>query len=54
MEQESDNFDCHCGSATCRGRITSTDWRLPEVQARLGEHFAPFVKDLVARSQETP
>ncbi|OQR90728.1 hypothetical protein ACHHYP_05288 [Achlya hypogyna] len=54
MQQESDNFDCQCGSANCRGRITSKDWRLPEVYSRLGEHFSPFVKELALRSTETP
>ncbi len=25
---------CTCGSARCRGRVTSDDWRLPELQQR--------------------
>ncbi|KAF0700090.1 Aste57867_9369 [Aphanomyces stellatus] len=47
----SDAFDCECGSANCRGQITPTDWQLPELQARIGDYFSPFVKDLVRKSQ---
>jgi hypothetical protein len=34
---------CRCGSPRCRGRVTGRDWRLPELQARYGEHFSPVV-----------
>jgi len=27
-------FPCRCGSSACRGRVTSRDWLLPELQAR--------------------
>jgi len=43
--EESDNFQCNCNSANCRGRVTSRDSELPDVQARLGDFFSPFVKD---------
>ncbi len=33
-------MDCHCGSERCRGRVTSEDWRLPELQARYAGHWA--------------
>ncbi|ETV83200.1 hypothetical protein H257_03987 [Aphanomyces astaci] len=46
---DSDAFECQCHSANCRGNVTPSDWKLPEVQARIGQYFAPFVKDLVRR-----
>ena len=32
---------CRCGSGLCRGTVTGTDWRLPVLQARYGEHWVP-------------
>jgi len=36
-------FDCHCGAALCRGRVTAFDWRRLDLQDRYGEHFSPFI-----------
>jgi hypothetical protein len=36
---------CHCGSARCRGTITACDFRLPDLKARLGQYFAPYLRD---------
>ena len=47
IQAESDNFPCHCGATTCRGFITSRDWRLPDVQKRVWPYFPPFVKRLI-------
>ena len=40
---------CACGAATCRGEITSDDWRRPELQARYAGHWAPALADRSAR-----
>src|SRR5262245_53438189 len=29
-----DEFECQCGAATCRGKVTGHDWMLPELQLR--------------------
>jgi len=34
---------CACGSSLCRGRITESDWMLPELQKRYKNHFTPFL-----------
>ncbi|KAG9403524.1 hypothetical protein AC1031_006164 [Aphanomyces cochlioides] len=34
---DSDAFECHCNCPNCRGRVTPSDWKLNELQARLGE-----------------
>lgn len=39
------NLTCHCGSALCRGTITARDYLLPELKTRLGEYFAPYLRD---------
>jgi hypothetical protein len=37
-------MDCHCGSARCRGRITSDDWRRPDLRRRYEGHWAPALQ----------
>jgi hypothetical protein len=38
------DFDCLCGAANCRGRITGEDWKLPELQTRLRGYFQPYIE----------
>ncbi len=46
---ESDNFDCECGHADCRRRVTADDWRLPSVWRSCWPYFPPFVKRAILR-----
>lgn len=39
-----DQFDCGCGAALCRGRITGEDWRKPELWKRYRGHFTPYLQ----------
>jgi hypothetical protein len=41
---DTDEFDCACGGAHCRGRVTGEDWRLPELQRRYAGYFAAHVQ----------
>ena len=34
---------CGCGSQLCRSVVTGDDWRVPELRARYGEHWSPFI-----------
>jgi hypothetical protein len=36
-------FDCCCGAADCRGRVTGDDWRDPQLQARYRGAFSPYL-----------
>lgn len=38
-----DEFPCACGAVQCRGRVTGSDWQLPELWSRYGEHFSPYL-----------
>ena len=38
-----DEFDCACGSASCRGRVTGEDWRDPALWQRYAGHFSPYL-----------
>ncbi|GAG05184.1 unnamed protein product [marine sediment metagenome] len=39
------SFKCNCKSKNCRKIITSEDWKIPELQKKLGEFFAPYLKE---------
>lgn len=36
-------FECNCGTASCRGKVTADDWMLPELQLRYRGRFSPFL-----------
>jgi len=38
-----DEFQCSCGAATCRGKITGQDWMRPELQLRYRGFFSPYL-----------
>lgn len=41
-------FECVCGAASCRGKITGNDWMLPELQLRLRGWFSPYLAARIA------
>jgi hypothetical protein len=38
-----DEFECYCGSANCRKKITGNDWKLPELWERYKGYFSPYL-----------
>lgn len=40
---DDDEFECHCGADSCRGKVTGHDWMLPELQLRYRGHFSPYL-----------
>lgn len=44
-----DEFDCACGAVHCRGRVTGSDWKLPELQRRYKGHFSPYLQHRIER-----
>ncbi|MBX3048904.1 MAG: SET domain-containing protein [Anaerolineales bacterium] len=47
-----DWFDCLCGSAACRGRVTGNDWKLPQLQQRYAGRFSPFLQKRIQAQKE--
>lgn len=43
---------CLCKKANCRGEITGSDWKLPELQAKYGRHFLPHVLACIDKENE--
>lgn len=39
-----DEFECACGSALCRGKVTGSDWRDPVLWKRYAGHFSPYLQ----------
>ena len=39
-----DEFDCGCGTPSCRGRITAQDWKRPDLQERYRGYFSPYLQ----------
>jgi hypothetical protein len=49
-----DEFECACGSALCRGKVTGNDWRDPVLWKRYAGHFSPYLQrriDSLQRAQ---
>jgi hypothetical protein len=43
-----DEFECGCGTAACRGKVTGHDWMLPELQLRYRGNFSPYIAARIA------
>jgi uncharacterized protein len=43
-----DEFECACGTALCRGKISGHDWMLPELQLRYRGTFSPYLAKRIA------
>ena len=41
---------CRCARPPCRGTITGTDWRQPDLQVRYRGHFSPFIERRITGS----
>ena len=44
-----DEFQCHCGTAHCRKRITGRDWMIPELHIRYAGYFSPYLARRIAK-----
>ncbi len=38
-----DEFECGCGTALCRGKVTGRDWMEPDLQRRYRGFFSPYL-----------
>ncbi|HVN53400.1 MAG TPA: SET domain-containing protein [Anaerolineaceae bacterium] len=46
-----DEFECGCGTLSCRKRISGEDWRRPELWERYAGHFSPYLQRRIDRIQ---
>lgn len=38
---------CLCGEKNCRGTITDSDWKIPELQKKYSGYFQPYIEDRI-------
>ena len=46
--QDYDEFVCRCGTASCREKVTGSDWALPELQERYRGWFSQYLERRIA------
>ena len=39
-----DEFDCLCGTISCRGHVGGSDWAIPELWERYAGWFSPYLQ----------
>ena len=49
-----DEFECVCGTPSCRGKITGEDWMDPELQRRYRGWFSPYLQRRIDRGATRP
>jgi len=51
--ERSDSYqlECRCGSPLCRGKVTGSDWQLPELQQRYGDYFSIYLLNKIKQSK---
>lgn len=42
---DSYRLECRCSEPNCRGFVTGNDWKISEIQERLGEYYQPYLKE---------
>jgi uncharacterized protein len=48
-----DEFQCGCGTQSCRGTVSSNDWKLPDINAQYQGYFSPYIaRKIVAEKQK--
>ena len=43
-----DEFECGCGAAACRGRVSGEDWKRGELWQRYAGYFSPYLQRRIA------
>lgn len=44
-----DEFECECGTAQCRVKITGEDWMRADLRLRYAGHFSPYLQRRIDR-----
>lgn len=52
MDDEPYEMQCRCGTRSCRGTITGSDWRKPEIQKKYDGYFSWFIQRLIDAAKQ--
>jgi hypothetical protein len=47
-----DEFECTCSAQNCRGRVTGSDWRRPELWEKYANQFSPYLQRRIDRLRQ--
>lgn len=47
-----DEFNCTCGAASCRRRVTGNDWQSVELQDRYRGYFSPYLEKRIKQQRK--
>lgn len=47
-----DEFECGCGTPSCRGLVTGNDWMMAELHERYAGYFSPYIQRRIDRLRE--
>ena len=49
-DSDYDEFECLCGTVSCRGKVTGQDWKIPALQEKYAGWFSPYLAQKIAHS----
>lgn len=49
-----DEFNCACGAAHCRGRVSGNDWKRPELWTRYDGYFSTYLQKRIDKLRGSP
>lgn len=49
LDNEDNQFECRCGSKSCRKIVTGYDWKRKDLQEKYGEYFAEYLKQKIKK-----
>ena len=52
IDNEDYSFECHCGSAKCRHKVTGFDWKIKRLQEEYYPYFAQYLKDKIDKEKK--
>jgi len=52
-DDEDYEMECQCGAETCRGVITGTDWRKPQIQRKYNGYFSWFIQRKIEAAKKS-
>jgi uncharacterized protein len=47
-----DEFECHCGTPECRGRVTGNDWKNTTLWEKYDGYFSPYLQRRVDKARK--
>jgi uncharacterized protein len=53
IDNDEYEFACNCGTASCRKKVTGSDWKIKEIQNRYLDYFARYLIDKINSNSQS-